>query len=68
MTQAEKIEDLRRDVVRIFAALREFRDTIDDDKMTFRREATKWDQYGPLINGLHQRLQRVERSLGLSEM
>jgi len=56
MTEPEKIEELRRDVVRIFAGLREF----DSQIQAIR-------PWGPLLNGLQQRLEQAEKALGLEE-
>ncbi len=41
MTDPEKIEDLRRDVVRIFKALREFQDAIASDQRKFQSQISE---------------------------
>jgi hypothetical protein len=58
MTQAEKIEDLRRDVVRIFSALREH-----DDRMTSRDNLIS-QQFGKeqeKIEALGKRISTLEK-------
>ena len=50
-TETEKIENLRRDVVRIFRILREFQDAIASDQSGF----------GSRISDLERRLARVEK-------
>ena len=60
LTQAEKIEDLRRDVVRIFDVLRQFQDVVANDERVAKSQAARLDQLGQLINGLHTRLEKVE--------
>jgi hypothetical protein len=67
MSQPEKIEDLRRDVVRIFALLREFQDAIASDQSAAKSQIEGMRPWGPLLNDIHHRLHRVEKHLDLAK-
>jgi hypothetical protein len=59
LTQDEKIEDLRRDVLKIFAVLREFQDAIAQDQSGLKSQIETMKAWGPWINQLQQRIEKL---------
>ena len=60
LTQPEKIEDLRKDVVRIFSILREFQDAIAQDQSALKSQIQTMKQWGPMLNDLQKRIDQFE--------
>jgi hypothetical protein len=60
LTQAEKIEDLRKDVTRIFRILTELRDAVAQDQSVFRSQIEVMKPWGPFLNRLQQRLDAID--------
>lgn len=59
MTSDEKIEDLRRDVTRIFAVLREFQDAVAQDQSALKSQIETMKAWGPWLNQLQQRIEKL---------
>jgi hypothetical protein len=59
LTQEEKIEDLRNDVVRIFKLLTAFQDAVAADQSAFRSQIEGMKQWGPWINQLQARIDKL---------
>jgi hypothetical protein len=62
LTQSEKIEDLRKDVARIFKILTELRDAVAQDQSGLKQQIDGMKQWGPFLNDLQRRLEQIEKA------
>lgn len=60
LTQSEKIEDLRNDVVRIFKLLTEFQAAIASDQSALKSQIQTTQVWGPWLNSLQKRIEALE--------
>lgn len=60
LTQAEKIEDLRKDVTRILRILTELRAAAETDIVGLKAQVEIMKPWGPLLNRLMHRLNRLD--------
>jgi hypothetical protein len=59
MTADDKIEDLRKDVTRIFRIFTEMRDAIAQDQYAVRAQIEVMKPWGPFLNQLQQRIEKL---------
>jgi hypothetical protein len=60
LSPSEKIEDLRKDVTRIFHILTELRDAIGQDQSGLKSQIDVMRPWGPLLNQLMHRLNKID--------
>ena len=58
-----EIDELRGDLLRISAALKELSEAVDRGLLTAQRHGLRADQFGTMITDLHERLAQVEMKL-----
>ena len=63
LTESQKIEEVRRDVLRMSAALKDLSDAVDRGRLTTQTQGLRVDQFSTMISELHHRLAQVEAKL-----